>query len=187
MKKILIVIIVVLTSNIVSAQFVKEKSINAIIGYGISVPYNSMDDVADRGLLLQGELVLKVRSWFELRPYAGLILTSSNGKDLNNNPTDEIAESKAFLLGGKARLRAPIPWVAPYLELGIGTSIGKFETLTPLDNIDKGGMIFHLPIAFGLELGKNNNVDLGFSYYDQPSVEQYVGAIALGITIPLKK
>jgi len=62
MKKILIVIIVVLTSNIVSAQFVKEKSINAIIGYGISVPYNSMDDVADRGLLLQGELVLKVRS-----------------------------------------------------------------------------------------------------------------------------
>jgi len=56
-----------------------------------------------------------------------------------------------------------------------------------LDNIDKGGMIFHLPIAFGLELGKNNNVDLGFSYYDQPSVEQYVGAIALGITIPLKK
>ncbi|MBU2919794.1 hypothetical protein KO504_00440 [Winogradskyella psychrotolerans] len=187
MKKILIVIIVVLTSNIVSAQFVKEKSINAIIGYGISVPYNSMNDVADRGLLLQGELVLKVRSWFELRPYAGLILTSSNGKDLNNKPTDEKAESKAFLLGGKARLRAPIPWVAPYLELGIGTSIGKFETLTLLDNIDKGGMIFHLPIAFGLELGKNNNVDLGFSYYYQPSVEQYVGAIALGFTIPLKK
>lgn len=185
MKKILIVIIVVLTSNIVSAQFVKEKSINALIGYGISVPYDSMDDVADRGLLLQGELVLKVTSWFELRPYAGLILTSSNGKDLNDNPTNEKAESKAFLLGGKARLRAPIPWVAPYLELGIGTSIGKFETFTYYDYIDKGGIIYHIPFAFGLELGKNNNVDLGFTYYFQPSVKQFVGAMAVGITFPL--
>ena len=187
MKKALTILIILLVSNIASAQFVKEKSINAIIGYGISVPYNSIDDVADRGLLLQGELVLKVRSWFELRPYAGLILTSSNGKDLNNNPTNEIAESKAFLLGGKARLRAPIPWVAPYLELGIGTSIGKFETFTYYDNIDKGGIIYHIPFAFGLELGKNNNVDVGFTYYFQPSVKQFVGAMAVGITFPLKK
>ncbi|WP_178984687.1 hypothetical protein [Winogradskyella helgolandensis] len=187
MKKALTILIILLTSNILSAQFVKEKSINAIIGYGISVPYDSMDDVADRGLLLQGELVLKVSSWFELRPYAGLILTSSNGKDLNNNPTDEIAESKAFLLGGKARLRAPIPWVAPYLELGIGASIGKFETFTYYDDIDKGGIIYHIPFAFGLELGKNNNIDLGFTYYSQPSVKQFVGAMAVGITIPLKK
>ncbi|WP_218845062.1 hypothetical protein [Winogradskyella pacifica] len=144
-----------------------------------------MDDVADRGLLLQGELVLKVRSWFELRPYAGMIITNSNGKDLNNNPTNEIAESKAFLLGGKARLRAPIPWVAPYLELGIGASIGKFETFTYYDYSDKGGIIYHIPIAFGLELGKNNNVDLGFTYYFQPSVKQFVGAMAVGITFPL--
>ncbi|WP_179319444.1 hypothetical protein [Winogradskyella helgolandensis] len=187
MKKALIILIVLITSNIASAQFVKEKSINAIIGYGISVPYDSMDDVADRGLLLQGELVLKVRSWFELRPYAGVIITNSNGKDLNNNPTDEIAESKAFLLGGKARLRAPIPWVAPYLELGIGTSIGKFQTFTYYYDIDKGGIIYHIPIAFGLELGKNNNVDVGFTYYSQPSVKQFVGAMAVGITIPLKK
>ncbi|EPR72105.1 hypothetical protein ADIWIN_2944 [Winogradskyella psychrotolerans RS-3] len=135
--------------------------------------------------MLQGEFVLKVSSWFELRPYAGVIITNSNGEDLNNNPTDEIAESKAFLLGGKARLRAPIPWVAPYLELGIGTSIGKFQTFTYYDDIDKGGIIYHIPFAIGLELGKNNNVDVGFTYYFQPSVKQFVGAMAVGITIPL--
>ncbi|QVY67236.1 outer membrane beta-barrel protein [Polaribacter sp. Q13] len=185
MNKTLILLMIVLTSNLVEAQFIKEKSINAQIGYGISAPYNSIDEVADNGFFIQGELVLKVASWFELRPYAGFILTNSNGKDLNDNPTNEKAESKAFLLGGKARVRAPIPWVAPYVEIGIGTSIGKFETFTAFDNIDKSGIIYHIPFSIGLELGKNNNVDLGFTYYFQPSVQQFAGAFAVGITFPL--
>ena len=185
MKKTLIILIIILTSNFAEAQFIKEKSINAQIGYGLSLPYESVENIADQGFFAQGELVLKAASWFELRSYAGFILTSSNGKDLNDNPTNGKAESKAFLLGGKARVRAPIPWVAPYVEIGIGTSIGKFETLTAFDNIDKGGIIYHIPFAFGLELGENNNVDLGFTYYFQPSVEQYAGAFAVGITFPL--
>ena len=187
MKNTLTLLIIILTSNLIVAQFIKEKSINAQIGYGLSAPNNSVDEIVADGFFAQGELVLKVASWVELRPYTGLILTSSNGKDLNDNPTDEKAESKAFLLGGKARVRAPIPWVAPYIEIGIGTSIGKFETFTAFDNIDKSGIIYHIPFSFGLELGRNNNVDLGFSYYFQPSVKQYVGAFALGVTIPLKK
>jgi hypothetical protein len=185
MKKTLILLIIALTSNLVEAQFIKEKSINAQIGYGLSAPYNSVDEVVDDGFFAQGELVLKVKSWIEFRPYAGFILTSSNGEDLNGNPTNEKAESKAFLLGGKVRVRAPIPWVAPYVEIGIGTSIGKFETFTAFDNIDKSGIIYHIPFSFGLELGKNNNVDLGFAYYFQPSVEQFAGAFAVGITFPL--
>jgi len=185
MKKTLIILIIVLTSNVVEAQFIKEKSINVQIGYGLSVPYNSVDEIADDGFFAQGELVLKVKSWIEFRPYAGFILTSSNEEDLNGNPTNEKAESKAFLLGGKARVRAPIPWVAPYIEVGIGTSIGKFETFTTFDSIDKGGIIYHIPFSFGLELGKNNNVDLGFTYYFQPSVKQFAGAFVIGITFPL--
>ena len=185
MRKTLIVLILALTSNLVSAQFIKEKSINAQIGYGLSAPFNSADDIVADGFFLQGELVLKLASWIELRPYAGIILTSSNGKDINDNPTNESVESKAFLLGGKVRLRAPIPYVAPYIEIGIGTSIGKFETYTIFDNINKSGVIYHIPVAIGLELGKNNNIDLGLSYYFQPSVEQFAGALAVGITIPL--
>ena len=64
-------------------------------------------------------------------------------------------------------------------------SIGKFETLTAFDDIKKSGITYHIPFSFGLELGKNNNVDLGFTYYYQPSVKQYVGALAVGITFPL--
>jgi len=186
MKRILVSLITISFSHLATAQFIKNKSINAQIGYGISSPYDSMDDIADAGFFLQGEYVLSVASWIELKPYAGLILTNSNGKDLNDNPTDEKAETKAFLLGGKARVRAPIPWVAPYIEIGLGTSIGKFETFTAFDDIDKNGIIYHIPFSFGLELGRNNNVDLGFAYYFQPSVEQYVGAFSIGITLPLK-
>lgn len=186
MKKPLILLIIILTWNLSEAQFIKEKSINAQIGFGLSAPYNSNDEIVDSGFFLQGELVLKVASWIELRPYAGLILTNSNGKDINDNPTDERAESKAFLLGGKARVRAPIPWVAPYIEIGMGTSIGKFETFTAFHNINKGGIIYHIPFSFGLELGRNNNVDLGLAYYFQPSVEQFAGAFAVGVTIPLQ-
>ncbi len=186
MKNAIILLIIILTSNLTEAQFIKEKSINAQIGYGLSAPNSSSDEIVDDGFFLQGELVLKVTSWVELRPYAGLILTNSNGEDLNGNPTNERAESKAFLLGGKTRIRVPIPWVAPYIEIGIGTSIGKFETFTAFDTIDKSGIIYHIPVSFGLELGRNNNVDLGFVYYLQPSVEQYAGAFAVGLTIPLK-
>jgi len=175
-----------LTSSLAEAQFIKEKSINAQIGLGLSAPNNSADEIVDDGLFVQGDLVLKVASWVEIRPYAAFIWTTSNGKDLNGNTTDEKAESKAFLLGGKARVRAPIPWVAPYLEIGIGTSMGKFETFTAFDNIDKSGIIYHIPFSFGLELGRNNNVDLGFAYFFQPSVEQYAGAFAVGITFPLE-
>ncbi len=185
MKKTLILLIIILTSNLAEAQFIKEKSIHAQIGYGLSAPYNSVDEVVDTGFFAQGELVMKVTSWVELRPYAGFILTNSNGKDLNDNPTDEKAETKAFLLGGKVRLRAPIPWVAPYVEVGMGTSIGKFETFTTYDTYDKSGIIYHIPFSFGLELGKNHNVDLGFAYFFQPSVQQYAGAFAVGITFPL--
>ncbi|MBT8222580.1 MAG: hypothetical protein KJN96_05365 [Eudoraea sp.] len=186
MKNTLILLLIMLTANLAEAQFIKEQSINAQIGYGLSAANNSITEVVDDGFFAQGELVLKVASWVELRPYAGIIFTNANGRTLNGNPTDEKAVSKAFLLGGKTRVRAPIPWVAPYAEIGIGASIGKFETITAFDNIDKSGIIYHIPFALGLELGRKNNVDLGFAYYFQPSVEQYAGAFAIGITIPLK-
>ena len=181
----LVSLVCFLTSFSSVSQFVKQKSINAQIGLGLSAPINSIDENVDTGLFLQGELVLNVKSWFEIRPYAGFIFTNSNGRDLENNPTDEISESKAFLLGGKVRLRAPIPWVAPYIEGGIGASVGSFQTVTIFENIDKSGLIYHIPLSLGLQLGPKNNIDLGFAYYLQPSVEQFAGAFAIGIVIPI--
>ncbi|WP_339917490.1 outer membrane beta-barrel protein [Yeosuana marina] len=185
-KNLTLFVVILLLSNVAKAQFVKEKSINVQIGFGMSAPYYSADDIADSGFYLQGEYVLGIASWVELRPYAGFIVTNSNGKDLHDNPTNEKSEAKAFLIGGKARVRAPIPWVAPYVEIGIGASVGKFDTFTAFTNINKSGLIYHIPFSIGVELGRHNNVDFGFTYYFQPTVEQFTGAIAVGISIPLK-
>ena len=113
MKKKLLLFLFALCFAHLHAQFVKEKSIYVQIGYGLSAPYNSSTDVADGGFFAQGELILKETSWLEVRPYVGVVITSSDGEDIDGNPTFEKAETKAFMLGGKVRFKAPIPYVAP--------------------------------------------------------------------------
>ena len=118
--------------------------------------------------------------WFSVRPYAGIILTSENESENQQNPLNYKVTSKAFLLGGKARICAPIPYIAPYLETGLGISIGSFETYTPSTNISKSGLIMHIPFSIGLALGKKHKVDIAFTYYYHPSVKQFSGAAAFG-------
>lgn len=185
MKSLFITSICTLILSTATAQFIKEQSLGVQIGFGLSTPYYSTTSVVDDGFFAQGELIMKVKNWLELRPYAGVILTNSDGLDLDDNPTDEKATSKAFLMGGKLRLRAPIPYFAPYIEGGIGTSIGSFETVDRLGTIDKSGIIYHVPFSIGVELGKMGKVDIRLSYFFQPSVEQYAGAAAIGVEFTL--
>ncbi len=186
MKNTLLIVIFFLSPFFVKAQFIKEKSLGVQVGYGVTIPYYSEADVGGTGFFAQGEIIYKVTNWVELRPYAGLFITKADDEDFDGNPTDEYAESKAFLIGGKTRLRIPIPYIAPYIEVGFGASIGSFKTSTVFDYYDKKGVIYHIPISFGLELGKNNGVDIGFSYFLHNSVEQQSGAFALGLSFPLK-
>ncbi len=186
MRKSIIIILVIISSVQVQAQFLKEKSIDISIGYGLSASYDDVD-IADSGFYLQGEYVLDVSRWLDIRPYAGLVLTKSNGKDIDGNPTIYKSNTQAFLIGGKTRITVPIPWVAPYFEVGVGVSIGSFETFTPFTDIDDSGLVLHIPFSLGLELGSKHNFDIAFTYYYQPSVEQFAGAAAIGISIPLNK
>lgn len=183
MKK-TIVILVLLATVQVKSQLVKEESIAFSVGYGLSAPYDDVN-IAATGFYLQGEYVLTLAKWLDMRPYAGLILTKSKGEDLNENPTPYKATSKAFLIGGKTRITAPIPWVAPYIEAGVGASIGSFRTFTPYTDIDKSGLILHVPCSIGLELGPNHNFDIAFTYYFHPSMKQFSGAAAFGISFPI--
>lgn len=185
MKSVVALIICILFLSTATAQFIQEQAIGVEIGYGVSSPYNSTTPLVDGGFFAQGELIMKIESWIEIRPYAGVILTNSGGLDLDDNPTEEKATSKAFMMGGKLRLRAPIPYFAPYIEGGIGTSIGSFKTVNRLGIIDKSGIIYHIPLSIGVELGKKSKVDVGLSYFFQPSVEQYAGAAAIGVKFPL--
>ncbi len=185
LNKYLSFFILIFVVQLINAQFIKEKSINALFGFAFSYPDQSATDAYASGFMSQADLILETSSWVELRPYAGFMFTTAQDEDLNGNPTEEQVHTRAFFLGGKVRLKAPIPFVAPYVELGLGASIGSFRNLTAFENIDNSGLTYHFPIAFGLELGRHHNIDLGFMFMTHPDQSQYSGAIAVGVTIPL--
>jgi len=181
-KEALMIIALIFAYTQSSAQFIKEKSIDVSVGYGLSAPYDDVD-ITGSGFYLQGEYVMTIAKWIDIRPYVGLILTKD--EDGKENIPGYKSTANAFLIGGKVRITAPIPWVAPYLESGIGASIGSFETLTPFTDIVDSGLIFHIPVSIGLEIESKRNFDIAFTYYFHNSVEQFAGAVALGVSIPL--
>ena len=167
----------------VKAQSDKDQKqfIKASIGYGLSVPLDDeYSDIMGSGIYLQGEYEYQVSQWFSASTYAGFIFTSLGDGTTNSVFEDYTVSSDAFLIGGKGRLSVPIPWFAPYLELGLGASFGKFETKIPDVIEEDSGLLVHIPYAIGVVLGPDHNVDVGFTYYVHPSVRQYSGALAIG-------
>ncbi|MEL0454867.1 hypothetical protein WJN01_01405 [Flavobacteriaceae bacterium SZ-1-7] len=178
------IIFTVLLVNNITAQPQKGNFINANIGLGVSVPYDDYE-IAGSGFYIQGEYVLGLKTWFGLRPYAGFITTSPNEDVTSENLRAFEVTSSAFLLGTKARIVAPIPWIAPYVEIGIGASIGSFTTYTPDTNKEAKGLLYHIPFTIGLALGPKHNVEVAFVYFVHPTVEHVNGAAALGLSFPL--
>jgi len=136
------------------------------------------------GFYTQGEYIIGLTRWFSVRPYAGAIFTSTDD-DKIKNPQGYKVETNAFLLGTKVRLCAPIPWVAPFIETGIGASIGSFKTYTNYVNEKKSGVFAHIPIGLGLALGRKNNIEIGVSFYSNLSTKQSFGGFAAGYSFPL--
>lgn len=166
------------------AQFIKEKSVDVSIGLGISAPYDKVDFYGT-GFYAQGEYVLSPAKWIDFRPYAGFISTKMNNDDTEVVEAGYKSTANAFLFGGKTRITAPIPWVAPYFEIGIGASIGSFENITSNTSIKDSGVISHIPLSLGLELGPKHNVNIEFTYYFHNSMKQFAGAAAFGLSFPV--
>lgn len=165
----------------------KQHAIKASVGYGISVPSDNDADFNGRGFFAQAEYIYPVAKWFDVRPYAGFILSSSDEEATGFDQRVLTADMNAFLLGGKVRLKAPIPWVAPFVEIGAGMSVGEFETVTNTTFIKENGLVFHIPFTIGLALGSKHNFEVAFTYFYHNSVDQFAGAAAFGITFPLNK
>ena len=183
MKQTLFILLTFFSLTRVQAQYYTEE-VELSIGFGMSVPY---DEVGYFGLGLhaQGEYVLDVNEWVDLRQYAGYILAEMNG-DLSGtyDPGDK-ATANAVLFGGKARFRIPMDWVAPYAEVGIGGSIGSFETVTANTNIEERGVFAHIPFSLGMELGPRHNWNVEVTSYFHTGVKQFTGAMSIGFTFPI--
>lgn len=185
MKKILFIVFVILASTEVQAQFIEEKSHYISLGLGMSAPYENLDLLQNPGVYAQGEYVLSPASWIDIRPYAGLILTKFKEKDPDEVEPKYRSSANALLLGAKTRITAPVSLVAPYFEIGVGASLGSFETITPYKTIEENGVFLHIPFSLGLEFGSQKNIDFKLTYYFHNNFEQFTGAAALGISYPV--
>ena len=182
----LILIFALFFSNLAKAQ-TKGNFIKASIGFGSSTSHYEEENteiIDGFGFYTQGEYIIGLTKWFSVRPYAGAIFTSTD-EDKIKNPQGYRVETNAFLLGTKVRLCAPIPWVAPFIETGIGASIGSFETYTNYVDEKKSGLIAHIPVGFGLAVGPRNNVEIGVSFYSNLSTQQSFGGFTVGYFFPL--
>lgn len=161
-----------------------EEVIEVSAGYAMSVPYDKLG-YHGSGVFAQAEYLFEINEWMDLRPYAGYILTKMDG-DLSGafDPGDK-ATADAVLFGGKARLRIPVYYVAPFVELGIGGSIGAFETVSVNTNIDESGLYAHIPFSLGVELGPRHNFNVKLISFFHTGVKQFTTAAAIGIRIPI--
>lgn len=170
--------------NLANAQSEKGKSIDISIGYGVSFPYDDVDTMGN-GFFANGEYAVNLKTWFSVRPYAGIILTYPEKNQNQENLQEFEVTSKALLLGGKVRLTAPIPWVSPYIEGGIGMTLGSLKTYTPFTYLNKEGVLVHFPFTIGLAIGPKHDFEVEFTYFIHPDAEQISGALAIGISLPL--
>lgn len=176
----------ILFSSLAKAQ-TTGNFIKASIGFGSSTSNYEEENpeiIDGVGFYTQGEYVIGLTRWFSVRPYVGAIFTSTD-EDPIKNPKSYKVETNAFFLGTKVRLCAPIPWVAPFVETGIGASIGSFETYTNYVNEKRSGVVAHIPIGFGLALGPKNNIEIGVSFYGNLTSQQSFGGFTAGYSFAL--
>jgi hypothetical protein len=172
---------------IAQAQPREGRFVDVAAGIGHSIPeYDS--SAGGLGFLVKGEYVLALTNWAGIRPYGGLVLTwPSNDENSWCEYYDCDVTAKAFMLGAKGRLAAPIPYVAPYLELGFGGSLGVIRTRTLSENTETKGAAYHIPFAVGLALGADHSVEIAFVYFIHPAQNQTNGGITVGLSFPLNK
>ena len=172
----------ILMSHLIYAQPNEGQFINASIGIGYCSP-DDESELSGSGFYAQAEYVWSPNRWFGVRPYAGVVFASGTSDE--PGMTEYHIKSNAFMLGAKVRLAAPIPYVAPFFETGIGMSVGSFSTHTEFTNVKRSGALLHIPFTVGLAIGRRHNYELKFIYYYHEAAEQVSGAAAFGLTFPL--
>lgn len=183
-RNIFAIVCMLICSMALQAQQKPGTYIKASIGYGISSPYRDYE-IQGTGFYAQGEYIYAVKTWFSLRPYLGVIFTNKSENEFEDTNPEYQVTTSAVMLGGKFRVAAPIPYVAPYLETGLGVGIGSFKNYNPIREFDKSGALFHIPFTLGVALGKNHNIEVEFTYYFYNKAQLVNGAAAIGLTFPL--
>lgn len=168
------------------AQPREDHAIDITGGYGLSFPYDDSDE-SGNGLIGGAEYGFASSAWAGLRAYGTLIWTwpadRDDACDLLEPPCRVTAN--ALMLGAKGRFAIPIPYVAPFIELGLGATLGSLRTQTQYRQKEIDGISLHIPLTLGFAIGPEHDVDIAMVFYFHPAAKQANGGYSLGLSIPL--
>jgi hypothetical protein len=173
-----------------AAQPKRGQFIGGEVGYGLSAPYQDDAGSDGHGGLVQAEYTYAPNAWVGVRPYAAVIVTWPDSVD-GRCESAELAwdcevTAQGLMLGGKGRLAIPIPYVAPFLELGMGATLGSVTTRTFSENHQVTGALVHIPVTLGVAIGEDHDFELAFAYYFHPAARQFNGGITCGMSFRLE-
>ncbi|HET7788890.1 MAG TPA: hypothetical protein VFL36_23140 [Myxococcales bacterium] len=148
-----------------------DRALGIAAGLGLAAPQRQNgQDVSGSGIggYAEVEYIIRLNDWFTPRAYSGLLLTSPQA-DCGAGVTPCDVSAKIVFAGGKFRLMAPIPYVGPFLELGLGSSLGRISTRSGRAvDVTYSGLTYHVPVTLGLALGRRHEFELAFQYLFHP-------------------
>jgi hypothetical protein len=154
------------------------------IGPAFAFPDDSnQNDGYGLGVYAGFEYALLPTRWFSPRAFAGLLLASADENSCNGGALPCHVSAQIGVLGIKARFTIPIPYVAPFIEAGVGMSVGAMSTQTV--DIDKrlSGVAYNIPLSIGLSfgIGQRRFMELAFAFLDHPELSQIDGAFTVSL------
>jgi hypothetical protein len=162
------------------------RAVGLAVGLGFAVPDRRVGkDGSGPGAYAEAEYIFRLAHWFTPRLYAGLLLAPPESNcGAGVVPCD--VSARIVFAGAKFRLMAPIPYVGPFIELGIGASAGRISTRSGQRvDVTGEGLMYHVPVALGLALGGRHQFEIALQYLVHPEQQQICGAAALGVTLNL--
>jgi hypothetical protein len=162
----------------------RDRQLGILVGLGMVVADGTSASQVNgygSGLYASAEYAFRASSWFSPRLYGGLLYAPTVGSSCEPEVSPCDVSGRYVFAGAKARLTAPIPWVAPFAELGLGASVGRFSSRygTVVDR-SATGLTYHVPVAVGLAVGPHHGLELSFQYLVHPALLQTGGGTAIG-------
>lgn len=160
--------------------------VSAGIGYAAA---GSRGDGIGTGVAGGIECVDPWNLWISARIYAAGVHVRADESSCEPSVSPCAISNRVALLGLRLRwLIIAGRRVGPFIEGGIGTSLGEMETRLGADGshaaIDEHRTAaFHGPVSFGLAIGKSGRHDIAFDYYFHGGSEHVAGSLSVNIGV----
>ncbi len=149
-------------------------------GLGLSAVDSSTMDGSGTGAYARADYLPARGTWFTPILYAGLLYTRPE-HDCGANVAPCDVSSQLVFAGARFRMMAPIPYVGPFFELGLGGSVGRMTTeVGRTVGVSWSGGTYHVPAAVGVALGSRHQLEIAFAYMFHPLQRQVNGGATVG-------